>query len=102
MLEASIFQSGSFLSALGSIGLILISHVANKYVIPYLKTGKKRRYAEFIAMIADEVTDDLRQRYPEKEWLKHIDEAIDSLISICDIDSEIAERAINAAVARRR
>lgn len=47
-----------------------------------------------------EITDDLKMKYPEKEWLKHLDEAVDSLISICNISSEIANRAINASASR--
>ena len=93
--------AGSWLTVLGSVGLLLAGHLARKYVIPFLQIGKRQRYAQFIAEIADEVTDDLRNRYPQKSWLKHLDEAIDALVSICGVSSEIARRAINAAVARK-
>jgi hypothetical protein len=83
------------------VGLLLAGHLARKYVIPFLQIGKRQRYAQFIAEIADEVTDDLRNRYPQKSWLKHLDEAIEALASICGVSSEIARRAINAAVSRK-
>lgn len=91
----------SWLGMLGSVGLMLLGHLANKYVIPFLKVGKRKQYARYIAAIADELTDDLKNRYPEKEWLKHIDEAVDSLISICGVSPDIARRAVSAAVGRK-
>jgi hypothetical protein len=100
-MECSIFQPDSWLGVLGSIGLIMAGHVIKKYVIPFLSAGKRQQYAKYIAMIADEVTDDLRRKYPEKEWLRHLDEAIDRLIAICGISPEVARRAINASVSRK-
>jgi hypothetical protein len=93
--------TGSWLTVLGSVGLLLAGHLARKYIIPFLQIGKRQRYAQFIAAIADEVTDDLRNRYPQRAWLKHLDEAIDALVAICGVSSEIARRAVNAAVARK-
>jgi hypothetical protein len=100
-MESIFGNSGSIFNLLGSIGILLVGHLANKYVIPFLKIGKRKQYAQYIAAIANEVTDDLQSKYPEKEWLKHLDEAVDSLISICDISPEIARRAINAVVGRK-
>jgi hypothetical protein len=93
-------EGGSWMNILGSIGLIFLGHVANKYIIPYLRIGKREQYARYIAVIADEITNDLKMKYPEKEWLKHLDEAVNSLISICNISPETANRAINASVSR--
>ena len=100
-MEAVLSQAGSWAGLLGSVALVLATYVANKYVIPFLKVGKRQHYAQFIATIADEVTDDLRNKYPNKLWLKHLDEAIDRLITICDVSPEIARRAISAAAARK-
>lgn len=91
----------SWLGLLGSVGLMLAGHLANKYVIPFLQVGKRKHYAEYIAALADDITDDLKGKYPETEWLKHLDEAIDTLIAVCGISSEIASRAINAAASRK-
>jgi hypothetical protein len=99
--EAFSLDPGSWLGLLGSVGLLLVGHVAKKYIIPFLSVGNRKQYATYIATIADEVTDDLRSKYPDKEWLQHLDEAIDALISICGISEDIARRAINASVARK-
>lgn len=100
-MEASLFEPGSWLNVLGSLGLILAGHVVKKYVIPFLSAGRREQYARYIAMIADDITDDLKGKYPEKEWLKHLDEAVDQLIAICEISPDVARRAINASVARK-
>ena len=100
-MEAFLLNPGSWLGVMGSVGLILAGHLAKKYVIPFLTAGKRQQYAKYIAMIADDVTDDLKRKYPEKEWLRHLDEAIDTLIAICEIAPEVARRAINASVSRK-
>lgn len=100
-MEGLFSQSGSLLGVLGSVGLILAGHAVKKYVIPFLTAGRRQQYARYIALIADEVTDDLRSKYPEKEWLKHLDEAVDRLIAICEIAPDVARRAVNASAARK-
>ena len=100
-MESILAESNSWGGLLGSLGLMLATYLAQRYVIPFLKVGKRERYAQFIATIADEVTDALRSKYPDKEWLKHLDEAIDSLIAICGVSREIAERAVSAAASRK-
>ena len=100
-MESILSQAGSWGGLLGSVALVLATYVANKYVIPFLKVGKRQKYAQFIATIANEVTDDLRNRYPDKKWLKYLDEAVDRLIAICGVSPEIARRAISAAAARK-
>lgn len=94
-------QSGSLLGLLGSVGLMFAGYVAQKYVIPFLSVGKRHRYAEYIAAIADELTDDLTGRYPDRQWLEHLDEAVDQLIAICGVGPDIARRAVRAAAARK-
>ncbi len=100
-MESFISNSGSLFNLLGSIGILVAGHLVNKYILPFLKIGKRRQYAEYIAVIASEVTDDLKQKYPEKTWLKHLDEAVDILISICDVSPAVARRAVNAAAGRK-
>ncbi len=94
-------SSQSLLGLLGSVGLAMATYLANKYVIPFLSVGKRHKYAEYIATIAEDVIDELRAKYPEREWLKHLDEAVDQLIDICGISDEIARRAIAASASRR-
>ena len=91
----------SWVGVLGSTALLFAGYVTKRYVLPFLKVGKRQKYAQFIAAIADEVTDDLIRKYPGKKWLEYLDEAIDQLIAICEVPPQVARRAVNAAVARK-
>lgn len=79
----------------------MVAFLAQKYVIPFLQVGRRQKYAEYIGVIADEITDELRLKYPDRQWLQHLDEAVDQLIQICGISADIARRAINAAASRK-
>ena len=87
---------------LGSMALMVVGHVGRKYLLPFLSVGKRQRYAGFVAQIADEITDDLRQKYPDREWTEWLDEAVDLLVDICDVGPDVARRAISAAMARKQ
>jgi hypothetical protein len=93
--------TNSWLGILGSVGLMLVTYVANRYIIPFLKIGKRHKFAEYITVIADEVVAELRLKYPEKGWLEHLDEAIATLARICEITPDIAERAVKASASRQ-
>lgn len=93
-------DTSSWLTVLGSVGLTVLGFVAKKYVVPFLTVGRRQRYAEYIAKIADEIISDLRTRYPEQEWLQHLDEAVDLLVEITEASPEVSRRAIRAAVQR--
>lgn len=80
---------------------VIIAYLAKRYLVPILKIEKHRRYARWIAAIADELTDDLKARYPDNEWVRKLDEAIDRIIEICNIDYDVASRAIKAAASRK-
>ena len=86
---------------LGSVAMLLIGYLARKYIIPFLKVGKRRRYAEYIALIADEVTDELRAKYPDVHWVRYLDEAVDQLAAICEVSTDIARRAVIASTGRK-
>lgn len=81
---------------------IAATYAAKKYLIPWLTVDRHRKYAAWIASIADEITDELVQKFPEKKWLAELDKAVDRLITICGIDRAIAERAIRAAAVRKQ
>ena len=100
-METVFLNTGSWLGLLGSVVLIAVSHVVKKCVLPFLSVGERHKYATYIATIADEVTDSLRTKYPEKKWLAHLDEAVDRLIEICGVSRDIAYRAVQAAIARK-
>jgi hypothetical protein len=85
----------------GAVFMALLAWLVKKYLIPFLDIERHRRYAGYIATIADEITDDLVRKYPDKRWLQFIDEAVDRVIEICDIQPEIARRAVSAALARK-
>ncbi|MDD4052781.1 MAG: hypothetical protein PHR28_12905 [candidate division Zixibacteria bacterium] len=78
-----------------------VAYLAKRYLVPLLQVEKRRKYAGWIAAIADELTDDLKARYPEKAWLEELDRAIERLIEICGIERDIAERAIRASAVRK-
>ena len=86
---------------IGAVFMTLLIWFAKKYLAPFLEVEKRRRYAKFIATIADEVTDDLVRRYPNDSWAKFFDQAVDKIIEICHIDSEVARRAASAAMSRK-
>ncbi|UCD16382.1 MAG: hypothetical protein JSV44_07910 [Candidatus Zixiibacteriota bacterium] len=81
--------------------MALLIAITRKYVLPLLNIERRRRYASYIAVIADDVTDDLIQRYPDRVWLQYLDEAVDRIIEICRVDTEVARRAANASLARK-
>ena len=86
----------------GSVILMVVGYIGKKYLIPYLVVAKRRQYAIWIAAIADELTDDLKARYPNNEWIHKLDAAVDRLMDVCDIKKVIAKRAVSAAVARKK
>ena len=85
----------------GALFMVILAYLARTYLVPFLKLEHRRRYAVYIATIADEVTDDLVRRYPDRHWLKYLDQAVDKIIEICNIDRDIAERAASAALSRK-
>lgn len=100
-METILTNDGPWIGIIGSISLLLLTHLTRNYIIPFLQVGKRRQYARYIAAIADEVTDDLKARYPENEWLSHLDDAVDRIIEVCEISPEIARRAAHAATYRK-
>lgn len=99
-MESLLTEPTSWVGLVGTIAMLLVGNVTRKYVIPFLSVGKRQKYAQYIATIADEVTDDLKNTYPDKEWLKHLDKAVDQLVNVCQVTPEIARRAINASIER--
>jgi len=86
----------------GALFLVVVTWFAKKYLVPFLELEKHRRYARYIAAIADEVTDELVLRYPGESWAKYLDQAVDRIIEICGIDLEVAKRAALASMARKK
>ena len=80
---------------------MLLTYLAKQYLIPFLQIGRRQKYAQYIAVIADDIIDELRLKYPDRTWLEHLDDAITTLVTVCGITPDIAERAINASAVRK-
>ena len=98
------FLANNVLSLTGGIWSVLafaVAYLAKKYLMPLVEVERNRRYANWIAAIADELTDDLKARYPDKRWVEELDKAVDKIMEICGINEEVAQRAIRAAATRK-
>ncbi len=98
------FIVGNIINLAGGVGAVFMAMIiwlTKKYLVPFVRVESRRRYAAYIAAIADEVTDELRQLYPNKSWTNYLDEAVDKIIDICDVKSDIAKRAASAAFSRK-
>ena len=92
----------SFENAILAILSMVVVFFGKNYLLPFLRVEKRRRYAKWIAHLADEITDDLLARYPGNKWVKFMDESVDKLMEICGISEDVAGRAINSALHRKR
>jgi len=105
--EAGVFSwLGSFLTekslaALGALLMIYLGIIIKKEVLPLLTAKRNREIAEYILVIADDVTDFFRLRFPSAHWSVWLDQAVDKIIEITGINKEVAGRAIKAAIVRK-
>ena len=88
-------------NALGAILLLLLGWAVKKYLVPFLDTELKKKMAEYILLIADEVTDQLVTKYPQNELLRWLDQAVEKIMEITGVSREVATRAAQAALARK-
>ena len=95
------WMTNSPAQALGVLFLLLLGWAVKKYLIPYLNTEQRKKMAEYILLIADEVTDELAAKYPKHELAKWLDQAVDEIIKITGVSEEVAGRAIQAALTRK-
>jgi len=96
------FIQSALFPSLGSLGLLILGWVVQKYLVPYLSTDKKKKLAEHIFLIADDVTDFFLLKYPTSNWTEWIDQAVEQVIQITGVDREVAVRAAKAAIARKQ
>jgi hypothetical protein len=87
--------------ALGGILLLFLGWGIKRYLIPFLDTELRRKMAEYVLLIADEVTDQLVAKYPQNELFKWLDQAVDKIMEITGSSKEVATRAAQAALARK-
>jgi len=98
------FITSNLINIAGGVGtlvMVIATWAAKKYLIPFLNVESRRRYAAYIAAIADEITDELRLKYPNKPWVAYLDEAVDKIIKVCNISPETARRAVTASLSRK-
>ena len=89
------------IAGIGGLIVLVIGWLAGKYLVPWLNTEFRKSMAKYILLIADEITDYLRLKYPDKKWTEWLDEAVDKLIEVTGVSKEVAERAIKASIARK-
>jgi hypothetical protein len=89
------------LGALGAVLMIYIGIMTKKYLVPLLKAKENREVAEHILIIADDVTDYFRVKFPSAHWSVWLDRAVDRIIEITGVGRDTADRAARASVARK-
>ncbi|HEX9911659.1 MAG TPA: hypothetical protein VGB01_00255 [candidate division Zixibacteria bacterium] len=103
LIPLSIFSklTGWMLSGVGTLILLVVAWMTKSYILPILKTDLRRKMAQYILLIADEVTDYFAAKYPDKKAIHWIDDAIDKIIEITGTAKEVATRAALAATSRK-
>jgi hypothetical protein len=89
------------LGALGAVLMIYIGIIAKKYLVPLLQAKENREVAEHILIIADDVTDYFRLKFPSAHWSVWLDRAVDRIIEVTGVGRDVADRAARASVARK-
>ncbi len=93
--------TGNTFSALGALLLLMLGWAVKKYLLPFLNTELRKRMADYVLLIADEVTDQLLAKYPQNELFKWLEQAVDKIMEITGTSKEVATRAAQAALARK-
>jgi hypothetical protein len=89
------------LTALGAILMIYIGYLVKKYLVPLLTVQKNREIAEHILIIADDVTNYFRLKFPSAHWSVWLDRAVDKIIEITGVGRDVADRAVKASIVRK-
>jgi hypothetical protein len=89
------------LAALGAMLMIYLGILVKKYLVPLLSVKQNRETAEYILVIADDVTDYFRLKFPSSHWSVWLDRAVDRIIEITGVGRDVADRAARASVARK-
>jgi hypothetical protein len=89
------------MGGIGALIVMIIGWLGKSYLLPFLNSQIKKNLAQWILLIADDVTDYFRVKYPDSKPVEWIDQAIDKIMEVCGISKEVANRAITAAIARK-
>ena len=88
--------------ALAAILLVVVGIITKKYIIPLLTTIHARQTAEYILILADDITDYFAEKYPNAHWSNWLDRAVDKIIDVTGIGEGPAERAVRASIGRKK
>jgi len=110
--SAEISQAGIFsflgqiltdksIAAVGTILMIYIGYIVKKDLVPLLKARRNMEVARHVLVIADDVTDYFRLKFPSAHWSVWLDRAVDRIMEITGINREAADRAAQASLARK-
>jgi hypothetical protein len=97
---------GTVLTILGGIGVLAgvlvwtAKWAFKKYVLPAIKTREQKDLAENIAQVADDVTDNLKEMFPDAKWDDILDKAVDEIKQVIH-DKEVPERTVKTSVLKR-
>lgn len=97
------FLGINIIDLLGGVTVIVttvLGYVIKKYVIPWLRVETRRRYAEYLAHLADEFTDDMVINHPNT-WWEEVDKAVDFVMERLGIAKETGKRLSNEVIAKR-
>lgn len=96
------FLSDQAIEAAVALLILALGLVVKKYVVPLLKTELARQTANHVLIIADDVTDYFAEKFPEAHWSVWLDRAIDKVIEVTGVGRGPAERALTAAISRKK
>ena len=89
------------LAALAALFMIWLGIFIKKEIVPLLQIKQNREVAEYILVIADDVTDYFRLKFPDAHWSVWLDKAVDRIIEITGVGRDVADRVAKAAIARK-
>lgn len=107
---------GMILGILGGIGVLFTVGIwfaywaFKKWVLPLIKTQEQKDIAMNIVTVADDITDNLVEMFPDAKWDDHLDKLVDKLrkaiankdVPKSKISCDVAERAIRASLQRKK
>lgn len=80
--------------------VIIIGIAIKQTVMPPLMARRKLDRAMFVQIIAEDVIDFFRLKFPSAHWSVWLDRAVDRIIEIADVERDTADRAAKAAYVR--
>jgi len=89
------------IAAIGTILMLYLGFIVKKELVPLLKVKRNMEIARHILVIADDVTDFFRLKFPSAHWSVWLDRAVDRIMEITGISRETAQRAAQAALSRK-